>query len=222
MAVDVEPRSAYFAKSCPERVQLDVLWPCEPLPDSPFLRKLIESGHEYEGETFAPLFEDVEGVVIEAEDPDAREWQTMRALSDGAAVVAGGRLPVDHEAHRVGEPDLLVRSGEGYLPVDVKSHKAARRGQGGGRARRSSRRSTAPFLEAAAVDPEHDPPGPIWSRTCCSWRTTAALLERAGLAPAGPNVGGICGTEGVIVWYDLDAPAARAPEHPASAPGRAD
>ena len=27
-------RGAYFAKRCPERVQLDVLRPCEPLPEA--------------------------------------------------------------------------------------------------------------------------------------------------------------------------------------------
>jgi predicted RecB family nuclease len=41
------------------------------------------------------------------------------------------------------------------------------------------------------------------------------LLETAGLASTGlgHNVGGICGSEGVVVWYDLDAPVLEAPEH---------
>jgi predicted RecB family nuclease len=41
------------------------------------------------------------------------------------------------------------------------------------------------------------------------------LLEAAGWASTGlgRNVGGICGSEGVIVWYDLDAPVLEPPEH---------
>ena len=107
VAVEIRPRDSYFAKTCPQRVQLDVLQPCEPLPDPPFLQMLFRAGDEHEGETFAALFDGVEGaVVIEAEDLDAREWQTLQAVRAGALVIAGGRLPVDHEAHRVGQPDL--------------------------------------------------------------------------------------------------------------------
>ncbi|HEX4175648.1 MAG TPA: hypothetical protein VHY81_07000, partial [Acidimicrobiales bacterium] len=123
--VVIKPKNASFAKSCPERVQLDVLQPCEPLPDSPFLQKLFRAGDEHEDETIGGVFDDVEGaVVIEADDPDAREWHTRQAFAQGARLIAGGRLPVDHDGHRVGEPDLLVACGQGYLPVDVKSHKS--------------------------------------------------------------------------------------------------
>ena len=53
---ELAPRPASFARACPQRVQLDVLRPCEPLPDSPFLQKLYRAGDEYEDETFASLF----------------------------------------------------------------------------------------------------------------------------------------------------------------------
>jgi predicted RecB family nuclease len=217
VSVEITPRNASFAKACPQRVQLDVLRPCEPLPPSPFLEKLFQAGHDYEGETCAGLCAGVEGArVIEVEDPDAREWQTMQAMSAGARVVAGGRLPVDHEGHRVGEPDLLVLDADpggpadaagsacGYLPVDVKFHKVldAARKPGTGRALVSC--LDAPSFAAASPDPEHD----------ARWRVDdllqlahyRRLLEQAGCASPLRNVGGIYGSEGVIAWYDLDEP----------------
>ncbi len=213
-AAEITPRNASFAKACPQRVQLDVLRPCEPLPPPPFLEKLFRAGHDYEDQTNEGLCADVEGArLIEVEDPDAREWQTTQAVTGGARVVAGGRLPVDHEAHRVGEPDLLVLddgpagstdSMRGYLPVDVKSHKVldGARKPGAGNALVSA--LDAPFFDVAAADPAHD----------VRWRTDdllqlahyRRLLESSGWASPRYNVGGICGSEGVIVWYDLDEP----------------
>ena len=148
VAIEIRPRDSSFAKTCPERVQLDVLQPCEPLPDPPFLQMLYRAGNEHEDDTFALLFDGLEGaVVIDAEDLDAREWQTMQAVRSGARVVAGGRLPVDHESHRVGQPDLLVRHGEGYLPIEVKSHKALERVRKAGTGLALVSDVTTPFLE---------------------------------------------------------------------------
>ena len=143
--IEIRPRDSSFAKTCPQRVQLDVLQPCEPLPDPPFLQMLYRAGNEHEDDTFALLFDGVEGaVVIEAEDSSDREWQTLQAVKDGALVIAGARLPIDHEAQRVGQPDLLVRHGEGYLPIEVKSHKALERSpQGRERCRPRLRRHDA-------------------------------------------------------------------------------
>ncbi len=214
--VAIRPKNASFAKSCPERVQLDVLQPCEPLPDSPFLQRLFRAGDEHEEATIGGVFDDVPGaVVIETDDPDAREWHTRQAIAQGARLIAGGRLPVDFDGHRVGEPDLLVACGYGYLPVDVKSHKSlepVRQDRtGGGTALVSE--VTAPYLESARIDMD-----------CMSRRHVGdllqlahyrRLLEAAGWASTGlgRNVGGICGTEGVVVWYDLDAPVLEPPEH---------
>lgn len=202
-AVEITPRNAYFAKECPQRIQLEVLRPCEPLPESPFLQKLFRSGEEHEDETFEALFEGVNGaVVIRADDPDAREFHTLQAFGAGARVVAGGRLPVDHEAHRVGEPDLLVRLGEGYVPVEVKSHKVLDEVKRSGTGTALVSDVEAPFFDAADVDTGYD----------ARWRADdllqlahyRRLLEEAGYASPIRNVGGVCGTEGTIVWYDLD------------------
>jgi predicted RecB family nuclease len=209
-AVEIAPQSASFAKACPQRVQLDVLQPCEPLPDPPFLQKLFRAGHAYEDETVGAHLDGIEGAqVVEAEDADAREFHTTRAVSGGARLVAGGRLPVDYEAHRVGEPDLLVLDGDpagahGYLPVDIKSHKVldAARKAGAGTALVSD--VDTPFFDDATMDTEYT----------ARWRVDdllqlahyRRLLEEAGWASPLRNVGGVCGSEGAIVWYDLDEP----------------
>jgi predicted RecB family nuclease len=212
VAVEIRPRDAYFAKTCPQRVQLDVLRPCEPLPDPPFLQMLYRAGSAHEDDTFASLFEGVDGaVVIDAEDLDAREWQTMQAVKAGALVIAGGRLPVDHEAHRVGQPDLLVRRGEGYVPVEVKSHKALERV-------RKERTGTAlvsdvttPFLDAAVSDTEHTARKHVGDlMQLAHYR---ALLDAAGIGSPECFAAGVCGTEGVIVWHDLAEASLPAPEY---------
>jgi predicted RecB family nuclease len=217
VAVEVTPRNAYFARACPQRVQLDVLRPSEPLPDSPFLQKLFVAGQEYEEETITAFFDGVEGaVVVDAEDPDAQEWHTLRAVADGARVIAGGRLPVDHEAHRVGEPDLLVRDGDGYLPVDVKSHKSlvAAKEAGSGTALVSDMEALS--FEAASIDCDSDPRRHV--ADLLQLAHYRRLLESAGLASSECNVGGIYGSEGVVVWYDLDRPWLDPPEYVESPP----
>ena len=149
-----------FAKQCPQPVQLDVLQPCDPLPDPPFLQMFYRAGNEHEDDTFVPLFEGVEAaIIIEADDLDAQEWQTMQAVQSGALVIAGGRLPIDHEAHRVGQPDLLVRHGEGYVSVEVSRTRrsTASRKAGTGTALVSD--VTKPFLDAGVIDVEHTAPG---------------------------------------------------------------
>src|ERR1700733_11323601 len=215
----LRPRDASFARRCPERVQLDVLHPCEPLPDTPFLQKLLRAGDKHENETFAELFHGIEDVVtIEADDPDAREWHTLRAAERGSLVIAGGRLPVDHVAHRVGEPDLLVRYGDGYLPVDVKSHKSldAVRKPGMGTALLSE--VTQPYLELATTDPDHTARKRLGDLLQLAYYRR--LLEAAGLAPTVKvsNFGGICGSENLVVWYDLETPSIEPPDYPLSVP----
>ena len=212
VAVQIKPRNSSFAKQCPQRVQLDVLQPCEPLPDPPFLQMLYRAGNEHEDGTFAALFEGVEGaVVIEAEDADAQEWQTMQAVRSGALVIAGGRLPVDHEAHRVGLPDLLVRHGEGYLPIEVKSHKALDRVRKEGTGTALVSDVTTPFLDAAVVDVEHGARKHVGDlMQLAHYR---ALLDVAGIGSPDCFAAGVCGSEGVIVWHDLAEANLPAPEY---------
>ena len=161
-----------------------MLQPCEPLPDPPFLQMLYRAGNEHEDDTFALLFDGVDGaVVIEAEDVNDREWQTLQAVKDGALVIAGGRLPIDHESHRVGQPDLLVRHGEGYLPIEVKSHKALERVRKEGTGTALVCDVTTPFFDAAVVDVEHNPRKHLGDlMQLAHYR---ALLDAAGIGSPG-------------------------------------
>ena len=211
-AIEIRPRDSSFAKTCPQRVQLDVLQPCEPLPDPPFLQMLYRAGNAHEDDTFALLFDGAEGaVVIEAENSSDRELQTLQAVKDGARVIAGARLPIDHEAQRVGQPDLLVRHGEGYLPIEVKSHKALERVRKGGTGTALVSDITTPFFDAAAVDAGHNPRKHFGDlMQLAHYR---ALLDAAGIASPGCFAAGVCGSEGVIVWHDLAAPLLDPPDH---------
>ena len=189
-----------------------MLQPCEPLPDPPFLQMLYRAGNEHEDDTFALLFDGVDGaVVIEAEDLNDREWQTLQAVKDGALLIAGGRLPIDHEAHRVGQPDLLVRHGEGYLPIEVKSHKALDRVRKEGTGAALVCDLTTPFFDAAVVDAEHNPRKHLGDlMQLAHYR---ALLDAAGIGSPECFAAGVCGSEGVIVWHDLSAPVLDPPEY---------
>ena len=219
-AIEIRPRDSSFAKQCPQRVQLDVLQPCEPLPDPPFLQMLYRAGNEHEDDTFALLFDGVDGaVVIEAEDVNDREWQTLQAVKDGALVIAGGRLPIDHEAHRVGQPDLLVRHGEGYLPIEVKSHKALERVRKEGTGSALVCDVTTPFFDAAVVDVEHNQRKHLGDlMQLAHYR---ALLDAAGIGSPECFAAGVCGSEGVIVWHDLARAGARSARVPRRSTRRA-
>ena len=109
---EVPLQGAYTARRCPQRLQLDVLHPCEPLPTSSFVSMLGEEGREFEADIFERLREGIPGAVWVDEElsRSEREAATIAAMDDGVPLVLGGRLPVDRLALRAGEPDLLVRS----------------------------------------------------------------------------------------------------------------
>jgi predicted RecB family nuclease len=116
--------------------------------------------------------------------------------------VAGGRLPVDIAGHRVGEPDLLVRHGDGYVPVDVKSHKSLVVAPEAGAGTALVSDVGEPFPAAAVPEPDATPRKHL--ADLLQLAHYRRLLEASGLAATEGNLGGICGSEGVIVWYDLD------------------
>lgn len=208
------PQGSYMAKRCPERLQLDVLHPCEPLPTSAFISMLGDEGRDFEAEIFELLAAAVAGaVVIDVSLPrSVREAATVSAMDDGVPLVIGGRLPVDRMALRVGEPDLLARSdafapgaaGGGYLPIDVKHHKALDR-----RTREETVGAITSELEAIFFGPS-EPDAELMAR----WRRDDLLqlahyqrmLEASGRASQVGRWAGIVGRERRVVWYDLDEP----------------
>jgi predicted RecB family nuclease len=61
-------------------------------------------------------------VLPTALPPDERTAATIAAMDAGAPVIVGGRLEDDASGY-VGRPDILVRLGDGYAPVEVKGHR---------------------------------------------------------------------------------------------------
>ena len=211
--VRIAPQGGYLAKRCPEAVQLDILRPVEPLPTSEFMTMLAEDGIEFEGEVFDTLRSTVAGAVDvdRALHRDVRAEVTIQALRAGAPLVIGGRLPVDDEAHRVGEPDLLVRVGArpkadgrwAFVAVDVKHH-IVRDLDDASSADAIALLGLAPWVETDGAD----------SSAAARWRDGdllqlahyQRLLEACGHGTAEGRWGGIIGSGRSLSWFDLDAP----------------
>jgi predicted RecB family nuclease len=114
--MQVTASQLYDHVSCPHRVTLDAFGD----PDardglSPFVRMLWERGSAFERDVIADL--PPETLAIGPEDGD-REAATLAAMDAGARIIRGGRISA---GDLLGEPDLLVRVGTGYMPADIKS-----------------------------------------------------------------------------------------------------
>ena len=133
---------AYAARSCPVKTQnafnptVAVQTPADgdPVEPSDALAELFDGGAQFEDAVLEQLITACQGVVVDlrslsSEDPEAQMAACVRAMSSGAQVIIGGCLPVDLAGHRIGSPDLLVRSAQGanrspaYHPVEVKWHR---------------------------------------------------------------------------------------------------
>ena len=229
----VPPQGGYVAKQCPVRAQWDAIHPCDPLPPSAALERRFARGRQFEAEVVAELGRLHPGAAIlrgdDGEHGAEREEATLAAVSSGAALIVGGRLPADLAGRRVGEPDLLVAAeGCGYRAVDIKHHRSlTARGHPGGSSPRSQHRDGEHAgkaarcaslrdltLEAAAPDPASS--ARRRRDDLLQLAHYQRLLEEAGLAAGGlagggGRYGGIIGVEQTVVWYDLDAPVWRTP-----------
>ena len=122
---------AYAARSCPVKTfnSFDPTLTHPPLDES--LRESFQGGSDFRDAVLGRVAAD-EGTV------DLRgvgtTWETrvaacLSAMSDGAAVIIGGVLPLDLAGHRSGRPDALVRGADtvagspGYWPLKVKPYR---------------------------------------------------------------------------------------------------
>ena len=209
----VPPQGGYVAKQCPVRAQNDVLQPCEPLPTSPVLERRFARGRAFEVEVVAEMLEQhADAVAIQAEERSQREADTAAAMARGAALIIGGRLPLDDAARRVGEPDLLVAApGGGYRPVDVKHHMALE--PKGALPGLVSELAQPAFEAAAREDAAREDAAAARKHKgdLLQLAHYQRMLETAGMAATEGRMGGIIGVERRVVWYDLDAPIWRTP-----------
>jgi predicted RecB family nuclease len=212
----VPPQGGYVAKQCPVRAQWDTIRPCDPLPPSAAVERRLARGREFEARIVAALRRRHAGaIVLLSEDrrlrPE-REQATLAAMTSGAQLIIGGRLPIDLAGRRVGEPDLLVSAAEsGYRAVDIKHHRSLspRPERASGAAAACCSDFSGLVLEAAA--PDHARMARKRRDDLLQLAHYQRMLEAAGLAASGGRYGGVIGVEEVIVWYDLDAPLWRTP-----------
>lgn len=199
----VPPQSGYVARRCPMRAQNDVLRPAAPRPVAPEVQRRFDQGNAFEEFTVTQL--EQFGAAATVVDDVAGEDLASLAL-DEVTVLLGATLPVDVEGRRVGRPDMLVaaRSG-GYRAVDIKHHMVldAVNPDAAGTPVLTSLMSHPAFEDAV--------PDEMFSarRRLDDLMQLAhyqRMLEAAALAAERGRWAGILGTEGRIVWYDLDAP----------------
>jgi predicted RecB family nuclease len=201
----VPPQGGYVAKQCPVRAQWDTVRPCDPLPVSPLLERRFERGRRFEREVVARLLAlHPDARVVADADRAGREAVTLAAMRAGTPVIVGGRLPADPAGRRVGEPDLLVSAagGSGYRPVDIKHHRCLD-------ADPTGLPAVCSPLDRLVREAAQEDPGSSARKHKEDLLQLAhyqRMLEVAGLAPAGGRAGGIIGVDGVVTWYDLDAP----------------
>ncbi len=232
----VGPQGGYLAKRCPVRAQWDTIPPCEPLRYPAPVQRRLAQGVSFEQEIVARLLEAHPGACViagrdggERSDSDKaeREAATMRAMRAGAPLIIAGRLPRDLAGRRVGEPDLLVlaadpcpgpagatTAGPRYRAVDIKHHRSLRPAPpaGAGGSGVSSPRALPAWCSPLGQ--------PGWEHAAATPAQAARkrredmlqlahyqrMLEAAGLAATDGRYGGIIGVEGLVTWYDLDAP----------------
>jgi len=137
--------------------------------------------------------------VVERELPASeRTAATLGAVERSADYIWGALLPADRSGHRRGGAELLVRDGDGYLPVLVVRHRITDPGAG------------AVTTLPNDLDPAHAIPDPARKvrshpRDVMRLAHLRRMLESHGLA-APRLVGGVIGLDAdVVVWHDLGA-----------------
>jgi predicted RecB family nuclease len=207
----------YAAKQCP-RVTHNRFCPeqPEPAPTPPDVQQRLDEGIAFEAQLtqrIAALFEQAgrrADLVIVQDDWD--QDTTMRAVEQGVAVIVNARLA--DSATRKGAPDILVRYGDGYLPVDIKHHQTIRWATGATPSRSSVQLS--PITDPTAWQDHRvgSNKGGSHANDAFQLAHYTRHLQDLGLH-AGPHVGGIVGTSAVtalvgedvgITWYKLDEP----------------
>ena len=180
---------------------------------SAFVQLLMEKGFEHEADVFARL-ESAHGVTrLPAMNADDLVSETAMLMRKGTRVILGGGLPT--VSGRSGKPDILIRvekpsrhSAWGYVPVDVKSHRAF-----DGKAKEKPWLIGSiddPYLEVAAtVDQSGTPALNDSLQLAHYWE----MLAELGWAPGVNPIGGIFDVDLRLVWRRLDEPMWRH-EHP--------
>lgn len=107
----------YDLVQCPQRVAMDLFEnPSRRDPENPFVELLWEKGNAFEQETIERL--KIPFTDLHTHDGAERQRLTVEAMYRGDALIYGGRIAADD---LLGDPDLLRRTGRGYVAGDIKS-----------------------------------------------------------------------------------------------------
>ncbi len=197
----VPPLGAYPATQCPVRVRFEFDPPPgeTTTPPSASDQQRIDAGRAFEADVFDQLVA-LHGAVQMA-GPDSRVGATMEALASGQAIVCQPVLPHDLVGRRSGKPDLLIRAGDGYLPVDLKHHSMVE-GAPGQVASFSTLDEPWPSSRQNQPDTrlKRDRALTDGRQLAHYWR----MLEQHGLTPTAQEpLGAILGSDGLIWWIPL-------------------
>jgi predicted RecB family nuclease len=200
------PLDAYRAVRCPVRLQYDLLPPPGTVAIEPSVadRERMVAGQTFQAGVFARLLDLHDDIVVVEPGWNAHE-HTVAAMKDAVGIILGAVLPDDLVGRRSGRPDILLRSGTGYVPVDVKSHGITEAKAGPV----SVSSLEAPWDSSAILEPdlrfkrdrEHDDA----LQLAHYWR----MLEHHGYADGSPR-GAILDRRERIWWIPLDEPRASA------------
>ncbi|MEZ5207851.1 MAG: carboxypeptidase regulatory-like domain-containing protein [Acidimicrobiales bacterium] len=213
LAVVAETADAGAAKAAPSTEVRP-----QPAPTPATITRRLELSDRFVADVVATLVEaHPDAVVVPAAPADQRIDATVEAMAAGAPVIVAGRLPDDEEGRRRGDPAVLVAAGGGgYHPIEVALHRTLERPRSGAPITPVVSSLAAPWLQAAGpLDDVVARPGegadaePLVAAKrkgdLLQLAHLRRMLEACGQA-ASSNVGGVIGTDGIVVWYDLDAP----------------
>lgn len=117
MSIQITASMLYDLIHCPHRVSMDLFTdPARRDPVNPFVQLLWERGNLYEKEVISGL--DIPFLDLSIYRGDEKEKLTREAMAHGEPLIYGGRISADG---LLGDPDLLRREGQGYVPGDIKS-----------------------------------------------------------------------------------------------------
>lgn len=129
-----------------------------------------------------------------------RERGTLAAMQAGARFIWNAQLPRDPVGGRRGRIDLLVHTGDGYVPILVVRHKVTDPGSGA---------RTSPPDDPTPGGARTDPLRKVRPQPRDQLRLVHArqMLRACGHAASGRAVGGVLGLDAdVVLWHDLEAP----------------
>jgi len=188
-----------------------------PAPVSAESQMLFDEGRVFETAVVDELARCCTDLLVldEDEDWDRTKRLTVQAMDAAVPIIAGGRLP--NVNGRVGAPDILLRHGDGYLPVDIKNHKTLSPSKNP-----DSPKARAEVLVSALNAPHDRRSVAGYSNKGGHWRNDALqlahytrMLQELGFHPtADLLIGGIFGTSDFtaltgdelgVTWYDLNA-----------------